>query len=190
MANKQTTVTKQAVRRAAVAMLNQMTPAERTERSQHICRDLLPWLEDTRTVALFAPRRNEPNLRYLGELTSYPDRVFLFPRIDGSDLVFVQAHCWSELLPGRFGIDAPVGPAWPHPPDVVVVPGLAFDLTGHRVGWGAGYYDRYLARLPRDTRTIGVGFGPQLVDRLPHEPHDVVLRQILTDEEYIGLARK
>jgi 5-formyltetrahydrofolate cyclo-ligase len=73
--------------------------------------------------------------------------------------------------------------------DVVVVPGTAFTLDGHRLGQGGGWYDRFLARLgPRCTK-IGVGFSPQLVDSLPVEEHDVQLDLVVTDQATVQAPR-
>ena len=71
-----------------------------------------------------------------------------------------------------------IDPTWP---DVVVVPGLAFTVDGHRLGQGGGWYDRFLAARRSDCVTIGVCFRPQLLDRLPTEDHDVILDAIVTD---------
>ena len=59
--------------------------------------------------------------------------------------------------------------------DIVIVPGLAFTRDGRRLGQGGGFYDRFLAQLPADCTTIGVGFAEQLLDDLPVEPHDRIL---------------
>ena len=72
-----------------------------------------------------------------------------------------------------------VDPGWP---DVVVVPGLAFTTRGERLGQGGGWYDRFLPQVRSDCTTIGVCFGPQLVESLPTEPHDVRLDHVVTDE--------
>jgi len=69
----------------------------------------------------------------------------------------------------------------PRSVDVVIVPGLAFTTEGDRLGQGGGWYDRFLPQVRADCVTIGVGFGPQLVDALPTEPHDVRLSAVATD---------
>lgn len=63
---------------------------------------------------------------------------------------------------------------------VVVVPGLAFDALNYRLGRGAGYYDRFLARLSPRTSTVGLAFDFQLVSRLPVEPHDIRVGRVLS----------
>jgi 5-formyltetrahydrofolate cyclo-ligase len=65
--------------------------------------------------------------------------------------------------------------------DLVVVPGLAFTAAGDRLGQGGGWYDRFLPGLRPDALRIGVGFVEQLVDELPHEPHDVAMHRVITD---------
>ena len=66
--------------------------------------------------------------------------------------------------------------------DLVVVPGLAFDRNRHRLGRGAGYYDRFLAGLPEDTSSLGLAFDFQLVDALPHlEAHDMTLTDVISN---------
>lgn len=69
----------------------------------------------------------------------------------------------------------------PHVVDVVIVPGIAFTASGERLGQGGGWYDRFLLQVRTDCVTIGVGFEPQVLDRLPVEPHDVRLDLIVTD---------
>ncbi len=65
--------------------------------------------------------------------------------------------------------------------DLVVVPGVAFDTRGFRLGRGGGYYDRYLARLPRSTITIGICFDFQFVPLIPTEPTDIAVHAVVSD---------
>ncbi len=91
--------------------------------------------------------------------------------------------CRSEAKTVVLPEDDP--PPDPQTVDVVIVPGIAFTAAGDRLGQGGGWYDRFLLRVRPDCVTIGVGFEPQLVDRLPVEPHDVRLDLVVTDA---GLA--
>ena len=87
----------------------------------------------------------------------------------------------ADLVPGPHRIPQPRGDAeaWRGAIDVAVVPGLAFDRRGHRLGSGAGCYDRFLAhRRPR--HVVGLAFDVQLADALPVEPHDVPVDYIVT----------
>jgi 5-formyltetrahydrofolate cyclo-ligase len=113
-----------------------------------------------------------------------------FPRVHakGQPLVF---HHWKpgrELNKGAYGILEP-GADWPvaHP-RTLLVPLLAFDKTGHRLGYGGGFYDRTIAMLRStgETRTIGIAYAGQEMDALPHDEHDIALNTVLTEN---GLRR-
>ena len=88
----------------------------------------------------------------------------------------------AELSRGAFGVWEP-SPRRPLPArelDLALVPGLAFDRRGHRLGHGHGYFDRWLARLPKTPPTVGLAFTFQLLDRLPTAPHDRAVQTVLT----------
>ena len=90
----------------------------------------------------------------------------------------------TELAPRAFGVWEPVPEAvrWvpPKAVDLVLVPALAFDGRGHRLGHGHGYYDRFLARLPKTTPKIGLAYRCQLFDRLPIAAHDQLVDAVLS----------
>jgi 5-formyltetrahydrofolate cyclo-ligase len=87
----------------------------------------------------------------------------------------------AELVSGEYGILEPSGAHVPiEELDVVVVPALAFDRGGFRLGWGGGYYDRMLATLDENVTTAVVGYDWQLVDELPREPHDQPVQWVIT----------
>ena len=112
-----------------------------------------------------------------GELP--PEKVFAYPRV-GEDgmLVFLSA---SEFQMGGLGIREPVGETMAPSPDLVLVPGLAFDTSGARLGRGKGFYDRWLAANPT-VRSVGICFKCQIVESLPFEAHDARVSAILSEE--------
>jgi 5-formyltetrahydrofolate cyclo-ligase len=65
--------------------------------------------------------------------------------------------------------------------ELALIPGVAFDLRGGRLGFGAGFYDRLLSRLPRDIPMVGLAFDFQVIPRLPSQPHDIMLDAIVTE---------
>lgn len=65
--------------------------------------------------------------------------------------------------------------------DLVLLPGLAFDLTGHRLGYGQGYFDRFLPRVRPEVPIVGITFDALVVDALPSQPHDVRMTHLLTE---------
>lgn len=93
-------------------------------------------------------------------------------------LTFARWRPGDTLVPGRFGTLRPAGE--PGTPDVLLVPLLAWDGQGRRLGYGGGYYDRTLADLP-GRRTIGCAYAMQRVDRVPAGPHDMPMDAVATE---------
>jgi 5-formyltetrahydrofolate cyclo-ligase len=105
-----------------------------------------------------------------------------FPRIvrPGAALEFHLVPEGEILQPGAYGIHEPLD-HWPRVrPDILLVPLLAYDDHGYRLGYGGGYYDRTLAALPQ-ARAVGIAYAGQRVDFLPHDAHDCRLDAILTE---------
>ncbi len=77
-------------------------------------------------------------------------------------------------------------------PDILLVPLLAFDDRGFRLGWGGGFYDRTLSRLraTEDVNAVGIAYQGQKVDSVPHSSNDEPLDRVVTDEEILEIARK
>ena len=104
----------------------------------------------------------------------------LFPRVAGDRLVLHEVHAWSELRPGAFGIPEPAASSrevGPGDVEVALVPGVAWDAEGGRLGRGGGHYDRLLPRF--GGAVWGVGFDCQVVARVPREPHDAAVQRVL-----------
>jgi 5-formyltetrahydrofolate cyclo-ligase len=113
-----------------------------------------------------------------------------FPRITAKDaaLDFHLVPDGEILSPGRHGIHEPLA-HWPKVmPALLLVPLLAYDDQGYRLGYGGGYYDRTLAALT-GARAIGIAYGGQRMESLPHEPHDQPLDAVLTEYGLKEFAR-
>jgi 5-formyltetrahydrofolate cyclo-ligase len=106
-----------------------------------------------------------------------------FPRVAARDaaLEFHRVPDGEVLQPGAFGVHEPLA-HWPHVvPDLLLVPLLAFDAEGHRLGYGGGFYDRTLAAWP-SVRAIGIAYAGQRVAFIPRDAHDRTLAAILTEQ--------
>ena len=136
-------------------------------------------------VAAYAPIRSEADPTILVAALRERGHAIALPRVhaEGEHLRF---HLWptgAPLTKGRFGLLEPA-PDWPESvPDVVLVPLLAFDAAGRRLGYGGGYYDRTLRELRRkgSVLAVGVGFAGQEEDKLPADETDERLDWILTE---------
>jgi 5-formyltetrahydrofolate cyclo-ligase len=145
-----------------------------------------------RTVMLFIPLADEINVLPLVDEALDHHKVVLLPRFDSAKESYQPAQVINlsvDLVRGPFGVTEP-GPDCPAHPlkplDVTVVPGLAFDRVGRRLGRGKGHYDRLLADA--GGQFWGVGFESQLLAELPVESHDVVLNCIVTPAHWVEVG--
>jgi len=111
--------------------------------------------------------------------------VIALPRVAGrgKPLDFHRFDAGDVLVPGGFGLSEPASD-WPRiEPDILVVPLLAFDRRGYRIGYGAGFYDRTLAKLraARDVLAVGFAFAAQEFETVPHDENDQRLDWIVTE---------
>lgn len=129
----------------------------------------------------YYPLGNEADVRPVVEAALEMGKHVAFPKVSGEVMDFFEIRDFSRLHPGAFGIMEPEGDCpvyWCHA--LVLTPGIAFDKNGNRMGYGKGYYDRYLAEYP-ECVTVGVAYGLQLTPRLPAEETDVPLDYIATE---------
>lgn len=133
-------------------------------------------------VAGYHPIRDEADPRALMSELSAQGHPIALPvvAVARSALIFRSWKTGDPLAPNVWGIAEPLASAPEVTPQVVLVPLLAFDSTGHRLGYGGGYYDRTIDALPR-LRTIGIAYAGQEVAAVPREPHDHGLDAILTE---------
>lgn len=175
---------KRAVRREVLAARDGLAEDARRASSAAIARLLLamPELDDVDTVLAFASFRSEVDTApILDGLAAREVRVCL-PRIEGREMVAVVHRAGDALAAGPTGVPEPVGEGLldAHAIDVIVVPGVAFDGAGGRLGYGGGYYDRYFRLAPRAAR-IAVGFEAQVVDAVPRGGHDLPIDALVTE---------
>lgn len=98
---------------------------------------------------------------------------------------------FDNLVPGKFGILEPIETMniANKNIDIVLVPGIVFDKEGHRIGYGYGFYDKFLAKVPKAVK-IGLCFDFQFVDKIPRETHDVSVDFIVTEKRVIECKNK
>jgi 5-formyltetrahydrofolate cyclo-ligase len=141
-------------------------------------------------VAGFWPLRTEVDVRpMMFALREHGARLCLPAILDKTTIDFRELVRGAPMVEMAFGTVGPHEEAEVLDPTIMLVPLAAFDDRGHRIGYGAGYYDRAIARLHAkglEPRLVGVAFDCQQVERVPEEDHDIVLHEILTES---GLHR-
>ena len=180
--------TKVELRTRMLALRRALPAGERGARSlaaqQHLLDHAL--FREARALGLYRPLPSEVATNRLIERAQVEGkRVFLPAIAPGGDVLE-----WIELTAGTafarhaLGFEAPEEGARAHlrDLDLVVVPGVAFDPSGHRLGLGKGFYDRALAQRGPALRTVGLAFALQVVDAVPAETHDIPVDWLCTEE--------
>lgn len=145
-------------------------------------------------VSGYMPMRSEIDPRLLMDRLAAAGSILCLPDVvaEGTPLAFRRWMPDDPLKTGRYGIAVPVPEADHVVPDLVLVPMLAFERQGHRMGYGGGYYDRTIARLrdEGDVLAVGLAFSGQLRDDLPVEPHDMRLDWIVTESAALPVRER
>ena len=184
---------KASLRERLRAELNELTRAQKEDAAVEICARLIQqaeWIR-ARSVLLFSPLSDEPNVRPLLHAALGSGKLTALPRFNpatGTYEAAVVSDSAKDFVEGKYGIMEPVpscGLMELNRLDLALVPGLAFDWHGRRLGRGKGFYDRLLAKV--SGTTCGVAFDQQMVATLPVEPHDVRLNRILTPSHWLEL---
>ena len=153
----------------------------RAEASARICDQIAHLCTSRRwtRIGLFWPFGPEPDLRPL--IQNHDQWIFFFPKVTSSS---PPRLAWGPepLEKGFWGLlEPPFAQHFLPPVQLLLVPGLAFDDHGFRLGYGGGYFDALLERLPDDVTTLGVGFQALRVRNLPIEPHDLPVDGVVTE---------
>jgi 5-formyltetrahydrofolate cyclo-ligase len=181
-------LTKAEMREHLLAQRAMLTPAEIEQHSAviaaYVC--ALPAFCGSHTVMVYMALPQEVQTRQIITQAHQSRKRVAVPVIRGQELVAVAlSEAPTQLRRGRFGIQEPCGTQHViHPQEIgcIAVPGLAFDARGGRLGFGKGYYDRFLKQLPATTYRCGLAFGIQVVPCVPQALHDVCMHGIVTEQ--------
>lgn len=181
--------TKQELRKRMKKIRNAISAEDREKKSTAICRKLLEMKRygETEKILVYAAAHSEVNLDLFVERALSDGKELYFPKVYGKEMEFYRITSMNELILGAFSIREPdterfslscfTGEgdgAW------MLVPGVAFSPEGKRMGYGGGYYDRYLAKHTKLHRT-GIAFLEQLTDEIVEEPYDYRMEDMVTD---------
>lgn len=193
---------KNQIRQEFLRKRNQLTAVKVHHLSQKICDHLIRMeiFQQAETVCFYYPLENEANLLTAAEEALRMGKQVAFPRTEGDQIRFYPVGNLSDFREGRFHVMEPIGT---EPLDVgafdlqkpllILVPGVVFDRSRNRMGYGKGFYDRYLADLTAMTRVrvsngngaqiirIGIAYECQITEMIPTEVTDIPMDYILTE---------
>jgi len=175
---------KAALRKQIHAALDKISPAVRAVKSIELCERLKPQLQGARTILFFASLPAELDVWPLLEESVAAGKTAALPWFDPATQTYRARRVENptdDIVTGKFGVREPASNCAEIPPDrfdLVLVPGVAFDMSGNRLGRGNGFYDRLLANI--SGIKCGVSYDFQLLEKIPAEPHDAKVNFILT----------
>ena len=172
------------LRRFIRAQKKQHSASGLAEMSKEICSRVLlsAWWQEAGTLLLYYPLADEVDVRPLIQEAFQGGKQVLLPVCKGEELELHLYEGEDSLREGAYGIMEPTGPVFaPEKYDEIalaIIPGMAFDRAGHRLGRGKGYYDRLLPKL-KNTKLVGVCWAFQLLDEVPADPHDIPVQEVI-----------
>lgn len=164
------------IREAVRRRKQSMTPEDICTRSHDLCQRVLQTeaYHNCETIYGYLPFNQEVDLFPLLQKALDDGKQVALPKCFGKEMRFIQISDLSRIQYSRFGAPEPIddSPVACDESALVIVPGLAFTIQGYRIGYGGGYYDRFLAKEPTHP-TIGLCYDFQLCDTLEYETHDI-----------------
>lgn len=154
---------------------------------EHIRENVLMAVGSATRIGIYCSTRGEVDTYGLMEHWFWDEHIQIFvPKIDGESMDFFRISSFKDLALGAYGILEPTTheKADPADLDVIIVPIVAFDKHKHRIGYGKGYYDRYLPRT--SAKKIGIAFSFQETDEISVDPFDVDCDIVITETTFIG----
>ncbi len=176
---------KQRMRELLIQKRRMMSAEERTAQSELILSQLekMTVFREAKTVLLYYPKNNEVDVLPLFKRYKR-DKVLLLPVTHRNGMTANPYEGNDKMHRGKVGIPEPTTPPFEGNIDVIIVPAVAFDKEGNRLGRGGGYYDRFLKKQSHAT-FIGVGYDFQLVDEVPVRKHDQKMHRIILPSQTI-----
>lgn len=174
---------KQSIREKMKAFRKAMDPLEKKTREKRLCEGITEYLFDLsfQEILCYYPMTLEIDLRDAYKKWEDGGRKLFFPVTSKDDLSFFSPHSFDGFSEGPMRVMEPVSREEPfiyHEKTLCIVPGLAFTKEGMRLGYGKGYYDRFLSKNP-GMITLGVCFEEQVFDELPCDLSDVQLNFVM-----------
>ena len=171
---------------------NSLPKEEIIEKSKQIEKNLLnlEYYNKSKTIMFFVSFNNEVNTHELLK-KALKDKTVVIPKVSHHEIEPSVIISLDNLVAsGKFKILEPIETmkiAYKNI-DLILVPGIVFDKEGHRIGYGLGYYDKFLSKVPKAIK-IGLAFDFQVIDKIPREMHDVPVDFIVTEKMVIECKR-
>lgn len=180
---------KQQIRKEYKYKRNMMSSEQVQEYSEDICRNLLKMdvFQQAEVVFFYYPLGNEVNLLTAAKKAVEMGKTVGFPKTEGDVIRFYPVDSLEDFVEGCFHVMEPISQlcfekeALQGRKHVMLIPGVAFDKKRNRMGYGRGYYDKYMEEL-QETIKIGIAYELQIAEELPVDKYDVVMDYLVTEK--------
>lgn len=139
-------------------------------------------------LASYYPTGSEVRTEKIISAALKSSRLVALPRTEGDHIKFYQIFLNTDLIAGRFGIKEPSISSNSFVPDnidLLLVPGILFDISGYRIGYGYGYYDRFIARKKNSTVSVGLAYESQMCEEVPRSYYDQKVNILVTEKRML-----
>ena len=183
---------KRTLKQQILSKRNHLSKEEADKKNSEIKKYLysLPEFKKAKNILFYVSFNSEVDTQeIIRELLVKKEKNIIVPFVEKNNpiLQLSELKNFNELEPKTFGILEPkensIREFNPEKLDLIIIPGLVFFRDGHRIGYGYGYYDRFLKALRKKPVKIGLAFDFQVAEKIPHEEHDVPMDIIITDKE-------
>ncbi len=154
------------------------------------CLSALRQYKSAKTVMFYVSIKNEVRTRGMIN-DALKNKTVAVPKMEKNEIEpSIIAGMESLVEAGKFNIPEPMGLIKMNYKsiDIVIVPGVVFDINGHRIGYGFGYYDKFLKNVPKALK-VGLAYEFQVIDKIPRQEHDVPVDFIITEDRIIDCKR-
>lgn len=162
---------------------NEMSKEKKDALSAEICGHILGsgLYQQAETIFAYYPLGNEVSLLPVIDDALLSGKKIAFPKVEGEDIVFYQVEDLTELREGTFHVMEPSGGLVTEEKDALaLIPGVVFDMDGNRIGYGKGFYDRYLGKF-QELTTLGIAYEFQLVESFEADMRDKKMDYLVTE---------
>lgn len=180
--------TKSAVRKKILKKLREQTKEERLRKGRTIKKKIfsLKYFKEAKNIFCFISLKSEVDTREIIIDALKQGKSVFAPRVEQDALRIAEVKDLDkDLEEGPLGVLQPKKSCQPlsspESLDIAIIPGLAFDEKGVRLGRGKGYFDRFLSQLAGATKTVGIAFDFQILKTIPQDPHDIPVNLVITD---------
>lgn len=176
---------KKDIRRDVLEQRNSISQKEWEEKSRAIYKRVVthPFFLSADVIYCYLDYRNEVGTRAIIETAWEQNKKVAIPKVEDDEMQFYYIDCFSEVSKGYKGILEPTSIRIANAKNpLVILPGAAFDRKRNRIGYGKGFYDKYMKQNP-SKHTIAIAFEFQLVESIPTEIHDFVPKVLITEEK-------